>query len=136
MRTTGTKTLALLERERELDLALRSLSELRAGRGQLLVAEAAAGLGKTTLLEAIAREAGAMGMGVLTARGSVLEREFAFGIIRQWLDQIARWDPDERVAMLNGPARVVAGLMDPVTAPDSSLTDNTFATLLPGNLAT
>jgi DNA-binding CsgD family transcriptional regulator len=129
VRTTGTKTLALLERERELDLALRSLSELRAGRGQLLVTEAAAGLGKTTLLEAIAREAGAMGVGVLTARGSVLEGEFAFGIVRQWLDQIARWDPDERAAMLNGPARVVAGLMDPGPAPDPSLTDNTFARL-------
>ena len=81
MEVSDLNTVALLERERELGLARRRLSELLASRGQLLLVEAAPGLGKTTLLGAIAREASDMGIDVLTARGSVLEREFAFGIV-------------------------------------------------------
>lgn len=121
--------MALLERERELTLARRHLSELARGRGQLLVVEAAAGLGKSTLLDAIAREADQFGTRVLASRGSVLEREFAFGIVRQWLDQLRWQDADRLAATLRGPARILAGLMDPTLSADGGAAGNTFAVL-------
>lgn len=126
---SGFTGVALLERERELDAARRSLSELAAGRGQLLVAEAAAGVGKTTLLRAITEEAASVGADVLSARGSVLEGEFAFGIVRQWLDQLARRDADEFERILSGPARAVSRLLDPASAADPNIAGNTFSVL-------
>ncbi len=129
LKASGVDGAALLERERELYAARRSLSELAAGRGQLVVAEAAAGLGKTRLLQAIAEEAAELGAEVLTSRGSVLEREFAFGSVRQWLDQLARRDPSELEQILSGPARVVSGLLDPSSAADPAAAANTFAVL-------
>jgi DNA-binding CsgD family transcriptional regulator len=119
----------LLEREHELALARRHLSGLARGRGQLVVVEAAAGLGKSTLLEAIAREAAESGARVLASRGSVLEREFAFGIVRQWLDQLRWQDPDRLAGMLRGPARILAELIDPTMSPDGGAPGNTFAVL-------
>ena len=124
-----TEMLLERERERELDQARRRLSQLAASRGQLLVVEAPPGLGKTTLLAAIAQEASEMGVNVLVARGSVLEREFAFGIVRQWLDELTRRDPDELARILSGPARVVRGLIDPALSADPSADGNTFAVL-------
>lgn len=121
--------LELLERRRELEAARRGLAGLGEGQGQLLVVEAAAGLGKTSLLAAIGREAAAMGIDILSARGSVLEGEFAFGIVRQWLDRVARRDPSQRRQVLDGPARVVTGLMDPGVPPEPSLAESTFAVL-------
>jgi DNA-binding CsgD family transcriptional regulator len=93
------------------------------------LAEAAAGLGKTTLLGAVADAAAEMGIDVLRARGSVLEREFAFGIVRQWLDQVARRSPDELGRILGGPAGVVAGLIDPAAHAPASAEVNPFAIL-------
>jgi hypothetical protein len=51
--------------------------------GSVVVVEGPAGIGKTTLLDAAAAEAGRRGMTVLRARGNPLEQDFAFGIARQ-----------------------------------------------------
>ena len=72
----------LLERGEELD-ALR-LHLARVSRdGGLAVIAGAAGIGKTRLLRAVHAEAGDLGLRVLTARCSALERDFAFGVARQ-----------------------------------------------------
>jgi hypothetical protein len=73
----------LLERQRELQV-LGSLIEAAChGSGRLVVVEGPAGIGKTRLLTAARAEAERAGLRVLGARGSELEREFAYGIVRQ-----------------------------------------------------
>jgi DNA-binding CsgD family transcriptional regulator len=80
-------------------------------RGGVLVIEAGAGVGKTSLVEvacAIARREKRV---VLRARGSDLERDFAFGIARQLFERRCA-DPTagEREALIAGPARMVVAL--------------------------
>ncbi len=59
------------------------IEEARGGRGQLLVVQAPAGLGKTSLLGSACHTAREGGMRVLSARGSELESSFPFGVVRQ-----------------------------------------------------
>lgn len=78
----------LLERETEL-LALRAqLDAARHGCGSVVLVEAPAGQGKTTLLRAARAEAAASGLRTLSAIGADLERDFAFGVIRQLLPDL------------------------------------------------
>lgn len=73
----------LIEREVELD-ALRELVDgAVAGRGGLLVVEGSAGVGKSALVSSARVYANAVGLRVLGARGGELERDFAFGALRQ-----------------------------------------------------
>jgi DNA-binding CsgD family transcriptional regulator/predicted negative regulator of RcsB-dependent stress response len=73
----------LLNRDRELGEILECLDAARSGAGSALVVEGPGGIGKTELLLAAGREARQRGMCVLSARGAELEREFAFGVVRQ-----------------------------------------------------
>jgi DNA-binding CsgD family transcriptional regulator len=80
-------------------------------RGGVMLIEAGAGVGKTSLLEATCAIAQRKKRTVLRARGSELERDFAFGVVRQlfehrFTDAIA----NDREALLAGPARPVATL--------------------------
>jgi DNA-binding CsgD family transcriptional regulator len=75
----------LLERDAELaqiDAAMRAAA---AGAGAAIVIEGAAGIGKSSLLAEAAELAEAGGMAVLRARGAVMEREFALGVVIQLL---------------------------------------------------
>jgi DNA-binding CsgD family transcriptional regulator len=76
----------LLERGRELALLGELLGGAAGGRGRLALVEGVAGIGKTSLLEAVGRHAAASGFAVRRARGSEVEREFAFGVVHQALD--------------------------------------------------
>src|SRR6266480_6198000 len=73
----------LLERNEELARIESALAEARTGRGRFLVIEGPAGMGKTALLAAARTAAAEGGMRVLRARGTELERNFAFGVVRQ-----------------------------------------------------
>ncbi|MCA1699496.1 MAG: AAA family ATPase [Actinobacteria bacterium] len=73
----------LLEREHELELLREMLRQAEAGSGALAFVEAPAGQGKTALLRALRREATGAGVRVLSAIGAELERDFAFGLVRQ-----------------------------------------------------
>jgi DNA-binding CsgD family transcriptional regulator len=73
----------LLEREDEQAAIEHLLASVVARRGSALLFEGEAGLGKTSLLDVASRAGGALGCRVLRARGEVMEREFAFGIVRQ-----------------------------------------------------
>src|SRR5213592_982673 len=73
----------LLERNEELARIESALAEARTGRGRFLVIEGPAGIGKTALLAAARTAAANSGMRVLRSRGSELERDFAFGVVRQ-----------------------------------------------------
>lgn len=96
----------LVERESELaeiDVFVR--------RGGVMAIEAGAGVGKTSLLDAACALARREGRLVLRARGSDLERDFAFGIARQLFERrCADATADEQRALLAGPARPVVTL--------------------------
>ena len=87
----------LVEREREL-AAVHALLERGCG---LLVVEGGAGIGKTSLMEATCRRAEELGCEILRARGSELEADFAFGVVRQLFEhRMAHADARERDALL------------------------------------
>src|SRR6478735_7586037 len=96
----------LIERDSEL-----AAIEAFVRRGGVMLIEAGAGVGKTSLLDAACAIARREKRIVLRARGSDLERDFAFGIARQLFERrCAEATTDERDALLAGPARPVATL--------------------------
>jgi DNA-binding CsgD family transcriptional regulator len=78
----------LLERDRELARLETLLNVGKQGRGGVAVAEGPAGIGKTRLLEVACERAAERGFQVLTARGSDLERQFAYGVVRQLFEAL------------------------------------------------
>lgn len=94
----------LLERDREVAAIERLLAQAEAARGQLVVIEGPIGIGKTTLLgiaQALARKRGLI---VLTARGSPLERDFSFGIVRDLFERLALGEDEGSATLLAGAA--------------------------------
>ena len=69
----------LLERERELAVA----EELLGRHSGALTIEVGIGVGKTSLVQAACRRAQELSYEVLSARGSELEADFVFGVVRQ-----------------------------------------------------
>src|SRR5579884_2586417 len=114
----------LFEREGEL-AAVEALLE----RGGLLVVEGRAGIGKTSLVEVACRWAEERGREVLRARGSELEADFAFGVVRQLFERrLADASADEREALLVGPAAAVRPLLLGQLG-EASAYDTSFAVL-------
>ena len=73
----------LVGREGELGCIEELLGRARSGCGAVAVLEGPAGIGKTALLAEAARQAGDYGFSALRASGGELEREYAFGVVRQ-----------------------------------------------------
>src|SRR3954453_18792968 len=93
----------LVEREREVAALAALLDALPAGEGRVAWIEGPAGVGKSTLLAAERRPAPEGGTQVLFARGSELEREFPFGVVRQLFEGVVT-DPERRERALAGAA--------------------------------
>ncbi len=105
----------LLERAAELVCLHELVAEASAGRGRLVVVEGAAGAGKSTLVAAACTLAASEGARVLTASGSELEREFAFGAIRQLFEPVLATLPaSQRERLLAGAAAPAAWVIEPV----------------------
>ena len=95
----------LLERGHELTELGRALTEAQQGHGRVVLVEAAAGVGKTSLLRAASDAAAELGFTRLRARANELERDFAYGCVRQLLEPvIARASDRERVRLFAGAA--------------------------------
>ena len=92
----------------------RSVYALRDRHGtHLIVIEGAPGIGKTRLLDEAASAAATGGARVLRARGSELERELPFGVMRQLLEPALRGLPEpRRAALLDGDAALAAPALD------------------------
>jgi DNA-binding CsgD family transcriptional regulator len=115
----------LLERAGELEAIRNASRDARHRRGTLLLIEGEAGIGKTRLIAA-AREMGARAREkVLGARGSELERDFAFGIVRQLFEPVLNGPGRARARLMAGAAALAAPLFgdgaEPLGAADSML---------------
>lgn len=96
----------LLERDAQLAQLERLIADVEGGSGALTLIEGAPGIGKTRLLGAASERARGRGLTVLSARGGELERDFAFGIVRQLLEPVLREaEPGERERLMAGAAR-------------------------------
>jgi DNA-binding CsgD family transcriptional regulator len=119
----------LLERERELTELGNALAEAREGGGRALLVEAPAGLGKTTLLWAASEAAAEAGFTCLRARASELERDFAYGCVRQLLEPaVAKLSDPERDRLFDGAASLSKPLFAPTDASSPSA-DSSFSIL-------
>lgn len=104
--------LELLERGAELDVLRSCLEDVREGEGRLLVIEGEAGIGKTALVQVACSEAKRAGMRVLTGRGTQLERDFPFALVRQLFERLLMTvADDEREELLAGAARLAGPLV-------------------------
>src|SRR5215475_3554568 len=102
----------LLERSAELARIEAALGEAREGRGRFVVIEGPAGIGKTALLAAARASAADAEMCVLRSRGTELEREFGFGVVRQLVEPpLAEASEVERAEILQSTAGVAAALL-------------------------
>jgi DNA-binding NarL/FixJ family response regulator len=114
----------LLEREREL-AAAEELLDRRAG---VLAIEAGVGIGKTSLVREVSNRARELDCDVLTARGSELEADFAFGVVRQLFERrLACAGANDRASLLDGPAAAAGPLLLGMPAPTISRDDAFFA---------
>ena len=111
----------LLERSEEMARIESALAEARAGRGTFVLLEGPPGIGKTALLAAARTAATEGGMRVLRSRGTELERDFAFGVVRQLFEpSLVEASEDERADLLHGAAGVAAGLLGLPGAPPAA----------------
>ena len=78
----------LLERERERAEIGHALAAAQQGRGQIVLVEASARLGKSSLLRATSDTAAETGFACLRTRASELERDFADGCVRKLLKPV------------------------------------------------
>ncbi|HEY2716524.1 MAG TPA: AAA family ATPase [Solirubrobacterales bacterium] len=102
----------LIERESELGSLDALLDGLAEGRSRAALIEGPAGIGKTRLLAAARAAAKERGIPSLGARGSELEREFPFGVVRQMLEPALLARPN-RTELFEGAAEVAASVFAP-----------------------
>jgi tetratricopeptide (TPR) repeat protein len=121
--------LGLLERDAELS-AVTTLIDLASDRGSVLVIEGPPGIGKTSLVVETKAKAEEAGMQVLGARGSELERAFAYGVVRQLFEPfLARLPAEERAELLAGAAALAAPVFDPAQLSAGAAADAGLASL-------
>ncbi len=120
----------LVDRDRELDVVAAALEAAASGTGSLVVIAGAAGTGKSALLAVAAERARALGVAVRSGRGSELEQELSFGVIRQLFEVPVRsFAPAERERLLSGAAAAAAGLFEDAPIDRGARGDGGFATL-------
>jgi DNA-binding CsgD family transcriptional regulator len=87
------------------------LAAVVGGAESLVFVEGHAGVGKTSLLAAACARLRADGERVVWASGQELEREFAFGVVRQLFERVVRDTPREERGRLFSGAATLAGVV-------------------------
>ena len=118
----------LYDREVELGQAATELDAAKSGWGRMLLVEGQAGIGKSRLLGELSKLAEERGFDVFSACGIELERDFAYGVVRQLFEYgIHRLAPDERALLFTGAAglaeRILSGADEPQAEPGSGAPD-------------
>ncbi|MFA4929524.1 MAG: AAA family ATPase [Patulibacter sp.] len=107
-------TSSLLDRAHETQALRRAVEALADGRGGVVLLEGPAGIGKTSLVEAVGPIAAEHEALVLGARASELDRGFAFGVVLQLLEPVLdALDDAGRERAFAGAARRAASLFSP-----------------------
>ena len=120
----------LRERDAELVELDRVVDALEAGHGRLVVVEGSAGVGKSALVAAVVERSGRRGPRTLRARGGELEREFAFGAVRQLFEPVvAAAGPVELRRLLAGAAAPARWVLMPEADEPGERTGGGFAAL-------
>ena len=123
----------LLEREAELAAIADLVDRGSGGVGGVLLVEGEAGVGKTSLLQAVEQVARDQPMRVLVACGGELERSFPFGVAAQlFAPAVAVLDPTQRGSLMSGAAALASTIVDPsarVALSSSSSGEALFARL-------
>lgn len=130
--TVPASAVVLLERDAELARIEERLRAGVEGSGSLLFLEGAAGIGKTALVRAAVERGRELGLEVLAARGSELERGFAYGVVRQLFEPVVlALGRRDRERLLAGAAARAAALFDVEVEVDGrdALLDPSFAVL-------
>lgn len=104
----------ILGRDCELERLGALIDRAQAGSGGLAVLEGPAGIGKTALLAEVARRADGLGFSVLRGGGARLERDYAFGVVRQLFARAvgSRTDSSDLFDGAGRLARMPLGLAD------------------------
>jgi tetratricopeptide (TPR) repeat protein len=102
----------LVEREHELDSLTALLDGLAAGHSRAALIEGPAGIGKSRLLAEVRQAAAERGIPSLGARGSELEREFPFGVVRQLIEPALMARPN-RTELFEGAAEIAGAVFAP-----------------------
>jgi DNA-binding CsgD family transcriptional regulator len=119
----------LLERDTEL-ATIDAVISATLGGDRLLAIEGPPGIGKTSLVVETRARAQEAGMQVLGARGSELERAFAYGVVRQLFEPfLARQSAKDRRELLAGAAALAAPIFDPAQLAAESAGDAPLAML-------
>ena len=100
----------LYERDGELEVLDRLVHGALAGEAALALLEGPAGIGKSSLLARTREAAAAAGFRVLSARGSDLERELPYGVVRQLFEALLMESGDR---WMSGPAEAAARVFAP-----------------------
>src|SRR5215213_5002164 len=104
----------LFDRDRELSAVGALLDHAASGAGGLLLVEGEAGIGKTGIVRAAGALARVDGWRVLDARGSELESELAFGLVREMFSEpIRATDRDGYAALFAGAAALARPVLEP-----------------------
>jgi len=110
---------ALLERDRELDVLDRLVESALEGDAVLALLEGPAGIGKSAVLAKAREKAEEAGFRVLSARGSDLERELPYGVVRQLFESLLL-DTQSRERWLSGSADAAARVFAPPEDDDAA----------------
>ena len=117
-----TASTALVERKEALGVLRGVVDDAVAGCGAVAIVLGPAGIGKTALLDAL--DSSSAEARVIRARGSLLERDYSFGIVRQL---IAGLDEDAIDTVLNSGGIGATAALDDAAVPP--LPDTVFAVL-------
>jgi predicted ATPase len=120
----------LLERELELDAIDAVLEDAWDGHGGLLVFQGPAGIGKSSLVGLAAERGEQRGYLVLSGRGGELERDAAFGVVRQLFTPfLSRLTGERERELLSGAAARAAPVLGLGMTGDGLGVVDTFAAL-------
>ncbi|MBP2476525.1 DNA-binding CsgD family transcriptional regulator [Crossiella equi] len=123
----------VLDRDAELAALDGLVRRVRDGGSALVVVSGPAGIGKTTLLRALRTRADAAGLPVVTGVGSELERQFAFGVVRQLVEpRLATAGAQRRERWFSGPARFARPVLEEAPGPVDALSADAFGAALHG----
>lgn len=115
----------LLERDNELARLDHAVGAARAGEAVVTLIEGPAGIGKSMLLGKVREMVTAAGFHQLSARGSDLERELPYGIVRQLFEPLLL-ETGGLERLLSGSAQAAARVFEP---PDAAGRDSGFGVL-------